>query len=177
MLLSKEHLQMSALPRGSDGAPCAQCIFPPRAVELWTWLMPPSDNGHHRMNKPPHLDAFVQTIGDVSLSRRVQIFYHKNPRSSSRQLNMGYLSWGKWMCFAENCDLWSILDSLNKAIHLSIILPYVNVIVFSPSRCHVYKYNSFYLYSLFSSVLRHLQHLVLTITRTWSSLNGLYSSI
>lgn len=85
--------------------------------------MPPSDNGHHRMNKPPHLDAFVQTIGDVSLSRRVQIFYHKNPRSSSRQLNMGYLSWGKWMCFAENCDLWSILDSLNKAIHLSIILP------------------------------------------------------
>lgn len=102
-------------------------------------------------------------------------FITKTPRSSSKQLNMGYLSWGKWMCFAENCDLWSILDSLNKAIHLSIILPYVNVIVFSPSRCHVYKYNSFYLYSLFSSVLRHLQHLVLTITRTWSSLNGLYT--
>lgn len=62
---------------------------------------------------------------------------------------MGYLFWGKWMCFVENCDFWSIFDFFNKVIYLLIILLYVNVIVFFLSRCYVYKYNSFYLYSFF----------------------------
>lgn len=52
---------MSALPRGVMHL--VHSAFSPRAVELWTWLMPPSDNG--QMNKPPHLDAFVQTMGNV----------------------------------------------------------------------------------------------------------------
>lgn len=87
---------------------CTLCTvhFPPRAVELWTWLMPPSDNGHHRMNKPPHLDAFVQTIGDVSLSRRVQIFYHKNPKIQFQAVKYGLLVLGEMDVFCRK--LWSL---------------------------------------------------------------------